>query len=313
MTRFISALLLALVSLAASVQAGTLTFTTYYHNDHLGSPVAATDENNDLLWRAHFRPYGERQEDPAKSAFGTPGYTGHAQDKDSGLVYAGARYYEPMIGRFMAVDPVGLAPGSPGSFNRYAYANNNPYRYTDPDGRFPVDYLVDGLSIAASSAIYANDPSFSNGIALAADVVLAGMPYIPAGIGLVRGGDKLLDAKKTADGVGEVAKSTPSGGSPALKGDPYHPDSVAARQSDWQRTYGSFDPIAAAKDLGYGQRIPPQKAPFKSHGQPVFSNGKGYISPDVDGHNVTNGWKMFDQRGRRTGTWSSDLSKRLKD
>ncbi|WP_242414222.1 RHS repeat-associated core domain-containing protein [Salinivibrio sp. MA427] len=111
----------------------------------------------------------------------------------------------------------------------------------------------------------------------------------------------------------DVAKGTPSGGSPALIGDPYHPDIVATRQRDWQKAYGGFDPKAAAADLGYAQRIPPQKAPFNSHGQPVFSNGKSYISPDVDGHNVTNGWKMFDRKGRRTGTWNSDLSKRLKD
>jgi hypothetical protein len=65
--------------------------------------------------------------------------------------------------------------------------------------------------------------------------------------------------------------------------------------------------------LGYGKRISPQKAPFNSHGQPVFSNGKGYITPDVDGHNTTNGWKMFDRKGRRTGTYNTDLSERLKD
>lgn len=192
----------ALLSVLGAVAgAETLSYTTYYHNDHLGSPVAATNEKGALLWRAHFRPYGERQENPQDAAYGSVGYTGHAQDADSGMVYAGARYYDPLIGRFMAVDPVGVNPGSPSSSNRYAYTNNNPYRYSDPDGRFPVDYLVDGLSVAASSAIYANDPSFSNGIALAADVVLAGLPYIPAGVGLVRGGDKLLDAKKTADGV----------------------------------------------------------------------------------------------------------------
>ncbi|NOH29416.1 hypothetical protein F0244_14730 [Vibrio mediterranei] len=77
--------------------------------------------------------------------------------------------------------------------------------------------------------------------------------------------------------------------------------------------YDIFDPKAAANELGYGRRIAPQKAPFNSHGQPVFSNGKGYISPDVDGHNVTNGWKMFDNKGRRTGTWNSDLTKKIKD
>jgi hypothetical protein len=67
-----------------------------------------------------------------------------------------------------------------------------------------------------------------------------------------------------------------------------------------------------AKDLGYGQRVAPQKVPFNSHGQPAFWNGKVYISPDVDGHNVY-GWKMFSRGGDRIGTYNWDLSTRVKN
>ncbi|MGF1751125.1 RHS repeat-associated core domain-containing protein, partial [Vibrio cionasavignyae] len=134
---------------------------------------------------------------------------------------------------------------------------------------------------------------------------------------LIPGASELRVGSRTVesllDATGVVTKKTPSGGSPALKGDPYHPDTVAARQAQNRNLYDIFDPKAAVNELGYGRRIAPQKAPFNSHGQPVFSNGKGYISPDVDGHNVTNGWKMFDNKGRRTGNWNSDLTKRIKD
>ena len=44
-----------------------------------------------------------------------------------------ARYYDPVIGRFYSNDPVGFKGVH--SFNRYSYANNNPYKYIDPDGR----------------------------------------------------------------------------------------------------------------------------------------------------------------------------------
>jgi len=44
-----------------------------------------------------------------------------------------ARYYDPLIGRFYSNDPIGFHDVH--SFNRYAYANNNPYKYVDPDGR----------------------------------------------------------------------------------------------------------------------------------------------------------------------------------
>ncbi|MCJ8274494.1 MAG: RHS repeat-associated core domain-containing protein [Psychrosphaera sp.] len=60
------------------------------------------------------------------------GYTGHQWDKDSGLNYMQARYYDPLLGRFLSNDP--LVFKNIHSFNRYAYANNNPYKYTDPLG-----------------------------------------------------------------------------------------------------------------------------------------------------------------------------------
>jgi len=47
-----------------------------------------------------------------------------------------ARYYDPVIGRFYSNDPVDAH--SVHSFNRYAYANNNPYAYTDPDGKLSI-------------------------------------------------------------------------------------------------------------------------------------------------------------------------------
>jgi len=47
-----------------------------------------------------------------------------------------ARYYDPVIGRFYSNDPIGFLDVH--SFNRYAYANNNPYKYTDPTGMSSV-------------------------------------------------------------------------------------------------------------------------------------------------------------------------------
>jgi hypothetical protein len=56
-------LVAALLSLAASA-----TTITYYHNDLLGSPVAATDASGHVIWRESYRPYGERlTNDPAST------------------------------------------------------------------------------------------------------------------------------------------------------------------------------------------------------------------------------------------------------
>ncbi len=64
-----------------------------------------------------------------------PGYTGHVEDKDLSLTYMQQRYYDPVIGRFYSNDPVGFSADNLMTFNRYAYGNNNPYKFTDPDGR----------------------------------------------------------------------------------------------------------------------------------------------------------------------------------
>ena len=45
------------------------------------------------------------------------------------------RYYDPIAGRFLSIDPVVTDANMGGSFNRYAYANNSPFKYIDPDGR----------------------------------------------------------------------------------------------------------------------------------------------------------------------------------
>ncbi|MDZ4348879.1 MAG: RHS repeat-associated core domain-containing protein, partial [Xanthomonadaceae bacterium] len=76
-------------------------------------------------------PYGE----PLNRTVDGPGYTGHVHDAATGLVYAQQRYYDPIIGRFLSIDPVAADPNSGSNFNRYWYANNNPYKFTDPDGR----------------------------------------------------------------------------------------------------------------------------------------------------------------------------------
>jgi len=63
-------------------------------------------------------------------------YTGKERDTESGLDYMEARYYGSSMGRFMSPDPI-LSSGhddDPQTWNKYAYARNNPLRYSDPTG-----------------------------------------------------------------------------------------------------------------------------------------------------------------------------------
>jgi uncharacterized protein RhaS with RHS repeats len=64
------------------------------------------------------------------------------------LTYLQQRYYDPVAGRFLSTDPVLTDANTGKSFNRYVYANNNPYKYIDPDGR-------DALTVEGGLGFYA--------------------------------------------------------------------------------------------------------------------------------------------------------------
>ena len=118
---------------------------TFFYTDALGSPIVAADINGDVTWRETYQPYGKRHlEEAANNLDEHPlQYTGQPLDNETGLQYFGARYYNPDIGRFYAIDPVGFQSGNIHSFNRYAYASNNPYRFIDPDGREVINLSDD--------------------------------------------------------------------------------------------------------------------------------------------------------------------------
>lgn len=126
---------------------------TYVHTDHLGSVVAESNSAGQITKRLHYKPFGESIEAQQDDI----GYAAHKFDTDLGLSYMEARYYDPVLGRFYGNDPVGYVSANPVmSFNRYMYVNNNPYRYTDPDGEiinFIGKFVLDvGVNVAIQVA-----------------------------------------------------------------------------------------------------------------------------------------------------------------
>jgi len=104
----------------------------YLHHDVMGNLAAISDNFGNVTQRLAWTPYGESD---TSVPVGIPGFAGHLVDTELGLVYMGQRFYDPKLGRFLSVDPVTAYNNPSGAFNRYWYANNNPYRFTDPDGR----------------------------------------------------------------------------------------------------------------------------------------------------------------------------------
>jgi RHS repeat-associated protein len=130
MKRTIILTLLLSLFLIATAHAQTV---VYYHTDALGTPVAVTDASGNVVERSEYEPYGSLLNRPLTDG---PGYTGHVMDAATGLTYMQQRYYDPSIGAMLSVDPVTAYDSNYLShFNRYSYGNNNPYKFTDPDGR----------------------------------------------------------------------------------------------------------------------------------------------------------------------------------
>ena len=116
---------------AATINPAKAATVEYVHTDALGSPVAVTNESAEIIERAEYEPFGTTI---GKSNEDRPGFTGHVMDSATMLICMQQRYYDPSIGRFLSVDPVAAREGGD-NFNRYSYANDNPFKFTDPDGR----------------------------------------------------------------------------------------------------------------------------------------------------------------------------------
>ena len=116
----------------------------YLFSDHLGSTtsVVARDTGEEISHQL-YHPWGTtRYSYPGSGEQATDyGYTGQMQVDD--IYYYNARWYDPMLGRFMQADT--LVPSHQGTqgFDRYAYVNNNPVNGTDPTGMWMCGDMYD--------------------------------------------------------------------------------------------------------------------------------------------------------------------------
>ena len=110
----------------------------YYHVDHLGSTRLKTAENGSAIYKSNYEPFGSSSRENGDEDYR---YTGKHEDP-TGLYYYGARYYDPETGRFTTRDMIKGDLTVPQSLNRYVYCNNNPNKYTDPDGNEPITAAI---------------------------------------------------------------------------------------------------------------------------------------------------------------------------
>ncbi|MBI3560329.1 MAG: RHS repeat-associated core domain-containing protein [Gammaproteobacteria bacterium] len=90
-----------------------------------------------MVWSALADSFGNTSVDGAATITNNLRFAGQYFDAETGLHYNGSRYYDPLIGRYLSEDPIGVN----GGMNLYAYVNGNPVNWIDPYGLFSVTDL----------------------------------------------------------------------------------------------------------------------------------------------------------------------------
>ncbi|PWK52945.1 RHS repeat domain-containing protein [Pleionea mediterranea] len=171
---------LAMVSVVSQAKKETITFI---HTDHLGSPIMATNEDGSVKWREDYQPFGKQLTN--QDTDNNVGFTGHKDDKSLGLTYMQARWYHPVAGRFMSLDPIKYVTSDTATFNRYSYVANNPYNYIDPEGesrkkpRIAQQAETAGFTILIGMIMQAVNEPGSSGHKLGQEMQRAGQEMTP--------------------------------------------------------------------------------------------------------------------------------------
>lgn len=111
----------------------------YYHSDHLGSATWITSDRGLAVQYLHYMPFGELWENQQAPEYDERfKFTGKERDAETGYDYFGARYYFSLLGIWMSPDP--LLNEYP-HISSYAYVENNPIKYIDPNGKEKYNFL----------------------------------------------------------------------------------------------------------------------------------------------------------------------------
>ncbi|MET9274816.1 RHS repeat-associated core domain-containing protein [Kribbella sp. NPDC003557] len=111
----------------------TSTGLTWTIPDRFGTNQTALDAATLAITTRLFDPFGAPRGTTTTWPGGNRSYVGGTPTANTGLTRLGAREYDPALGRFLSVDPI-IDPNDPQQLNAYAYANNSPATFSDPDG-----------------------------------------------------------------------------------------------------------------------------------------------------------------------------------
>jgi RHS repeat-associated protein len=151
---------------------------SYYLADGLGTVRALSDSSGAVAGNYQYGAFG--QPSSMNPAAGRYTFTGYQYDAASGLYYAGVRYYDPSIGRFLSEDPVP-------STNPYPYAVNDPVNFIDllgmqAAGEYAINTTRNASTIAAVERVAQGLCAAYNKAALAASGASAALNRAPTAV-----------------------------------------------------------------------------------------------------------------------------------
>ncbi|MDD3020690.1 MAG: DUF6531 domain-containing protein [Alphaproteobacteria bacterium] len=151
----------------AQIDTGTPEVLTYLHTDHLGTPRFGTNTGGTQVWSWTSDGFGVGSTSGSRTV--NLRMAGQYYDAESGLFYNWNRYYNPVIGRYISSDPIGIA----GGLNTFLYAEASPVMYNDPEGK-----IIPILLGAAVFVAYEFTPQPANAPGVS-DQVYPEKPFAP--------------------------------------------------------------------------------------------------------------------------------------
>ncbi|MGA9378582.1 MAG: RHS repeat-associated core domain-containing protein, partial [Phormidium sp.] len=188
----------------------TTNATAYYDFDAIGSTAGLTGGNGSYVNRYSYLPFGEdlNKVEAVSNPFEFVGQFG-VMDEGNGLDFMRARYYDTSVGRFTAVDPLGLGGGNS---NLYTYTFNTPTNTIDPQGTNPVVVAIGAGAViggVTNAVIYSVIAGSTNSFSWRG---LEGAASSGAVFGAVAAGIEALAAVGAISGLAVTALSATAGG-----------------------------------------------------------------------------------------------------